>query len=50
MVIIGHKPDAVEETLTALCAAVEDGRLSPEELDAKVTRILRLKQAYGLLG
>jgi beta-N-acetylhexosaminidase len=33
----------------AIRAAVQDGRIPPERLDASVTRILALKRRYGLL-
>jgi beta-N-acetylhexosaminidase len=33
-----------------LLAALDDGRLTPERLDASVERVLRLKLRLGLLG
>ena len=38
-----------QEAYNGLIAAVQDGRISQERLDASVTRILRLKQGLGLL-
>ena len=40
--------DLVEETIAAIRPFVESGRISQEELDKKVYRILDLKYRYGL--
>ena len=43
-------PEFLSEAAEALLSAVEDGRLSESRIDESVSRILNLKEAYGLLG
>lgn len=42
-------PDSLQEAFDAVVAAVESGSFSEERLDETVKRILRFKQAHGLL-
>lgn len=42
-------PENLAEAFEAVVAAVEDGTLSPEWLDATVSRILEFKQHCGIL-
>ena len=45
-------PDAVtfyDEYIDAIAAMVEDGTISEERIDESVTRILKLKEKYGIL-
>ncbi len=43
-------PEFLGEAAEALLSAVEDGRLPESRIDESVSRILSLKEAYGLLG
>ena len=43
-------PEFLSEAAEALLSAVEDGRLPESRIDESVSRILNLKEAYGLLG
>ena len=42
-------PESLPEAFDGVKAAVEDGSISMERLDASVLRILTLKEKYGLL-
>jgi beta-N-acetylhexosaminidase len=46
---IGHSPDESLAAYTRLLGLVQSGEISGERLDASVRRILRVKDAYGLL-
>ena len=41
-------PDDLDEAYKAVRAAVESGELSEEEIDAKLIRILKLKDEYQI--
>ena len=43
-------PEFLSEAAEALLSAVEEGRLPESRIDESVSRILNLKEAYGLLG
>ena len=48
LVLMKAENELVEETVSAIRSFVESGRISQEELDKKVYRILDLKYRYGL--
>ncbi len=48
LVLMKAENELVEETIAAIRPFVESGRISQEELDKKVYRILDLKYRYGL--
>lgn len=48
LVLMKAENELVEETISAIRSFVESGRISAEELDKKVYRILDLKYRYGL--
>lgn len=48
MVLMKAENYMVEETIHAIKQFIEEGRISMEELDAKVTRILSMKKEYGM--
>ncbi len=48
LVLMKAENELVEETFQAIRSFVEGGRISQEELDKKVYRILELKYRYGL--
>ena len=41
-------PDDLDEAYKAVRAAIESGELTEEEIDAKITRILKVKNEYGI--
>ncbi len=49
LVIVGHDYGEQRAALESLMAGAEDGRIPTARLDEAVTRVLRLKQAYGVL-
>jgi len=49
MVLVGHSAREQSDALEALTLAAGMGSLSPSRLDEAVTRVLRLKIAFGLL-
>lgn len=48
LVLMKAENHLVEDTIAAIRASIEAGRISQEELDNKVYRILNLKYEYGL--
>lgn len=48
LVLMKAENHLVEDTIAAIRKAIEEGRISQEELDNKVYRILNLKYEYGL--
>lgn len=48
LVLMKAETHLVEDTYGAILKAITDGRLSEADVDAKLTRILSLKAAYGL--
>ena len=49
LVIVGHGYAEQRAALESLVAGVKDGRIPMTRMDEAVTRVLRLKQAYGVL-
>ncbi|GBF73712.1 hypothetical protein PA598K_02028 [Paenibacillus sp. 598K] len=48
IVLIGHHHGQQAEVMETILASVREGELTEEQLDAKVGRVLRLKQGYQL--
>lgn len=43
------RPERQQQAWNGVMAAVKDGRISPERLDASVMRIVKLKKKYGII-
>jgi beta-N-acetylhexosaminidase len=48
IVLVGHDYNKIVETITSLKTAVQRGEISQQRINASVSRILKLKEKYGI--